>query len=580
MGMSHIKSKNRSRKATKGKNDRLNASGLQAVETKKRIRWAQFWGVLAALLFWASQILDSHRLPFPTLLLEIGALSTSAGALWLGFVHESGKHRLATTLVCLYLLVGCVICAALYWNPSRPTRDFAAEVDDAFRGVFLAMRLKQITEFEDLRPLSACLRVQKRLPGEIRSFTFKFKDALPRPFLFSPQLQDPFKALPIPAMLSNEATSNALYDTTLEVDSTNAQNLQYAFDQNRIGMICLLIPISDMKRNPFKTVRDLNGALLSFSASQKLRDRLESIEFIVNGWGLFYTDVRQSHWQPNEDGYQLLCTPGSSTTPPLTAFPLTLHTRQFAFHQKLSEANPMTEGEVFQQVSYQDWQPDDRKRAQRARTSLLQASKAVLKLKPTIRDIDPVDPDRRYPGFAWAALLRLMEPTVTRTNYIMDFGESSQSSRFSLYLDPQRRLCFRLVDDAGRVQTADVSAGATGFAFGQIFAFGCDFGSGPDFSFLRLFVNGELVGKQILTPRRKVRFERPDLVVGGNLSGTNGGVVEVSEVMLWQVSLNKATIRETFDVMNAHLKANRPRLTFNGGGFWKAPHIMGWETKP
>ena len=83
------------------------------------------WGSFTSLLFWLSQILDSHKVPALTLVCEVIGVLASARFFWILFINQSGKHPVATPLSVAYILLGCGVCGWLFWQSfSQPVPRF------------------------------------------------------------------------------------------------------------------------------------------------------------------------------------------------------------------------------------------------------------------------------------------------------------------------------------------------------------------------------------------------------------------------------------------------------------------------
>lgn len=92
-------------------------------------------------------------------------------------------------------------------------------------------------------------------------------------------------------------------------------------------------------------------------------------------------------------------------------------------------------------------------------------------------------------GFSFYMVLAGREIHQRRNKYLLDYGESVNGNRLSLYYDHNNNLVFSLTDQYGRVKTCDIPASAYEYHENVPFFLYCDCGISPTYSFMRIRVN-------------------------------------------------------------------------------------------
>jgi hypothetical protein len=180
---------------------------------------------------------------------------------------------------------------------------------------------------------------------------------------------------------------------------------------------------------------------------------------------------------------------------------------------------------------------------------------------------EPQQPEQTLPGFSGHFIVKLGAPVEARDNYIFDGGEGATANRVSIFIDDQRRLCFKVIDSMGNPRSIVVTAKLETFSFSSSTIYlECDFGSNESESVLRVVVNGHLVSEDkkpvpIVTekPLTDYRF-----VVGADLFGRNGGVFELGEFFIVKRTLTRDEAIKALDYFNRKIQTASAILVFSG----------------
>ena len=169
------------------------------------------------------------------------------------------------------------------------------------------------------------------------------------------------------------------------------------------------------------------------------------------------------------------------------------------------------------------------------------------------------DEMKSYPGFSIHLLLNLGEQVEGRDNFILDTGMADDRDRISVYTDPDKNLCFKVIGDNGQPVILQASPSIETFQYGSKLWLGCDYGMTNDFCFMRMFINGNEVAENLkanpmASPLQWLTFNpvlasnaegiaTNHLIIGNDIHSRNSG----SGVFSWTIFATNTTDRNTLD---------------------------------
>lgn len=159
--------------------------------------------------------------------------------------------------------------------------------------------------------------------------------------------------------------------------------------------------------------------------------------------------------------------------------------------------------------------------------------------------------ETNYPGWSLQFLLRFGKPVPGRTNYIFDIGGKPDSNRISLYLDEAHELCFRVIDSKGKAKQASVGHGLGTFRIGEVHYLAADYGIAPDFSFVRLLIDGKEVDehRQAMPVIISKPIEDLKFVMGSDIQHKNGGVFDADAGAMYSTTMSATEVRTILEFM-------------------------------
>ena len=104
-------------------------------------------------------------------------------------------------------------------------------------------------------------------------------------------------------------------------------------------------------------------------------------------------------------------------------------------------------------------------------------------------------PDKSFPGFAIIFITMVEKIDDQRRKFIVDVGQESDRNRVSVYLDRKDNLVYRIFDDEGEPHLIKIPKRIHTFQLGTFYHFYCDYGNTSKYSYMRLFINNEELGK-------------------------------------------------------------------------------------
>jgi hypothetical protein len=148
--------------------------------------------------------------------------------------------------------------------------------------------------------------------------------------------------------------------------------------------------------------------------------------------------------------------------------------------------------------------------------------------------------------------------------FVLDIG-SMERNRFSLYLDSQHNLCFKVVDEGANAMMVKVEPGLNTFLFDNVIYVFCEYGSAEDFSFVRLVINGKDVAEKHQNGPIKLpgQFLGDTMVIGQDLDAKNGGAFVMAAVVFFKTTMHStAGISKAMDILNESVhRSDRSSVT-------------------
>jgi hypothetical protein len=172
----------------------------------------------------------------------------------------------------------------------------------------------------------------------------------------------------------------------------------------------------------------------------------------------------------------------------------------------------------------------------------------------------------RYPGISAHFIVRLNQPKPNREGFIVDCGNSTESNRFSMFIDRDRNLCFRVIDSGANPLLLRVSEKLETFTFGNLIYLVCEYGTASNFSFLRIAINGRDVN--YLTKREPIvmsqELESLDLHFGADLKESNEGRFAMYEAAWYTQTLDRTNSMGLLRYVEGRIATNRTAVMFYG----------------
>jgi hypothetical protein len=151
-------------------------------------------------------------------------------------------------------------------------------------------------------------------------------------------------------------------------------------------------------------------------------------------------------------------------------------------------------------------------------------------------------PDEKLPGIAVAAVLRIEDVTALRRKYIFAF-DTPEKARATFYLNSNDVFILNVIDTRGEPYALEIPLGAEGIPFGRFISLICEEGSGSNYSFLRVSLNGKEVRRRDIPTRIDLDSRQWKAVgLAADEDGNNGGALKINEIGAWPVTF---TVNET-----------------------------------
>ncbi len=143
-------------------------------------------------------------------------------------------------------------------------------------------------------------------------------------------------------------------------------------------------------------------------------------------------------------------------------------------------------------------------------------------------------------GVSWHGIITLHDVTVKKRQYIFDAGNSLYHSRWSLYLNEKKHLCFEILDRDGVSHSIFVPVGkGRKINWEEKSYICCEFGSSDSFSIMQLLVDNSLVAKnEFLFPISiPIGLDFNRKTIGSDINGQNHGTLTMAGLSIYNIVL-------------------------------------------
>lgn len=150
-------------------------------------------------------------------------------------------------------------------------------------------------------------------------------------------------------------------------------------------------------------------------------------------------------------------------------------------------------------------------------------------------------PDKKLPGFAAYAVLRIYDVPEFRRKYIFDFGAQNSKARAAFYLSASDQFTFVLTDVRGESYPLEVKLGHGGVPIDKFIMLLCEAGVDGDTTVLRVSVNGKEIQQRKLSFAVDLGDRKwgPGTTLGANAMGQDNGVFMLMELGAWAETFSK-----------------------------------------
>jgi hypothetical protein len=147
-------------------------------------------------------------------------------------------------------------------------------------------------------------------------------------------------------------------------------------------------------------------------------------------------------------------------------------------------------------------------------------------------------PDEKLPGIAVAAVLDIQDVTALRRKYVFEYTTPEHAST-AFYLSASDIFTFTLTDIHGESYPLEVPLGKNGIPFSQFIHLICEAGSGSNYSFLSVSVDGKEIKRRDLPARIDLGSRQWKFTLGADQNGKNYGAFLLAEIGVWPVTFTR-----------------------------------------
>jgi hypothetical protein len=137
--------------------------------------------------------------------------------------------------------------------------------------------------------------------------------------------------------------------------------------------------------------------------------------------------------------------------------------------------------------------------------------------------------DEKLPGIAVAAVLNIQDVAALRRKYVFEYTTPEHAST-AFYLSASDIFTFTVTDIHGEAYPLEVPLGKNGIPFGQFMHLVCEAGSGSNYSFLSVSVNGKEIKRRDLPARIDLGSRQWNFTLGADQNGNNNGAFLLGEM--------------------------------------------------
>jgi hypothetical protein len=140
-------------------------------------------------------------------------------------------------------------------------------------------------------------------------------------------------------------------------------------------------------------------------------------------------------------------------------------------------------------------------------------------------------------GVSWHGIITLHDVDINRPQYYFDAGNSVNHSRWSLYLNARKHLCFEIIDKDGVSHSLSVPVGkGKGIDWEAQAYVCCEFGNSDRFSIMQMLIDNRIVARNespfpIQVPAG-LDFHRH--TIGADIEGKNHGTMTMAGLLIYE----------------------------------------------
>ena len=163
-------------------------------------------------------------------------------------------------------------------------------------------------------------------------------------------------------------------------------------------------------------------------------------------------------------------------------------------------------------------------------------------------------------GFSFYMVLSPNNMLPKGRKYILDYGESEDRNRLSVYFDADNNIIYRLINEIGEIQTCKISYGQYTIQPQELFFIYCSCGVSENFSFMRIKINDsplwgthspfreKYIDESFFDGANKKPFGKYDNgAIGADINGDNSANFALVEWVFFNSPLNNEKINYLYN---------------------------------
>ncbi|NQU68320.1 MAG: DUF4263 domain-containing protein [Candidatus Marinimicrobia bacterium] len=148
--------------------------------------------------------------------------------------------------------------------------------------------------------------------------------------------------------------------------------------------------------------------------------------------------------------------------------------------------------------------------------------------------------ERQFFGTSFLIIMRIQDLAKEHDQFVIDFGDDDQKSRFSIFLDGNNNLCFRVIDSTGNDWSIKAFKNRDLFKFDEYFYLHCSVGCSPEYSIMEMYINGSRLEKRefnhSLFDGRGVHYK--NRIFASDINKSNGSCLSFELIKCYNHNLN------------------------------------------